>query len=87
MKEDEDTYMAVVESIHLMVLIHELWWNTSFWDKRRNDVIMIINVTLRSGSALSRCNDTAALGLAHLGAPCHGVWVDYSFLPDTRFAW
>jgi len=32
MKEDEDTYMGVVESIRLMAQIHLLWWNTSFWD-------------------------------------------------------
>jgi len=31
MKEDEDTYMAIVESIRLMALIHLLWWNTSVW--------------------------------------------------------
>jgi len=30
MKEDEDVYMAVVESIRLMTQIHLLWWNTSF---------------------------------------------------------
>jgi len=34
MKEDEDTYMAVVESIRLMTQIHLLWWNASFWDIR-----------------------------------------------------
>ena len=28
-KEDEDIYLAEVENIHLMVLIHLLWWNTS----------------------------------------------------------
>jgi len=26
MKEDEDTYMAVVESIRLMAQIHLVWW-------------------------------------------------------------
>jgi len=30
MEEREDVYMAVVESIRLMALIHLLWWNTSF---------------------------------------------------------
>jgi len=30
--EDADKYMAVVENIRLMALIHLLWWNTSFWD-------------------------------------------------------
>jgi len=34
MKEDEDTYMAVVESIRVMAQIRLLWWNTSFWDIR-----------------------------------------------------
>jgi len=27
MKEDEDIYVAVVECIRLMALIHLLWWN------------------------------------------------------------
>jgi len=30
--------------------------------------------------------DAAALGLALLGAPRHGVWVDYSFFPDAPCA-
>jgi len=30
MKEDQDTYIVLVESICLMELIHLLWWNTSF---------------------------------------------------------
>ena len=34
MKEDEDTYMAVVENIYID--------ETSFWDTRMNDVIMFI---------------------------------------------
>jgi len=34
MKEDEDAYMVVVESIGLMAQIHLLWRNTSFWDIR-----------------------------------------------------
>jgi len=42
MKEDEDTYMAVVENIRLMAQIHLLWWNASFWDIRMNHVIMLI---------------------------------------------
>jgi len=42
MKEDEDTYMAVVDSIRLMAQIHLLWWSTSFWDICMNDVIMLI---------------------------------------------
>jgi len=29
MKEDEDIYVAVVECIRLMALIHLLWWNTN----------------------------------------------------------
>jgi len=29
MKEDEGINMAVVECIHLMALIHLLWWITS----------------------------------------------------------
>jgi len=31
MKEDEDANMAVAESIRMIVQIHLLWWNTSFW--------------------------------------------------------
>ena len=31
--------------------------------------------------------DAAALGPVPLGAPRHGVWVDYSVLPDTPYAW
>jgi len=42
MNEDEDIYMVVVESIRFMALIHLLWWNTSFWNTRMNDAIMII---------------------------------------------
>jgi len=42
MKEDEDIYMAVVESIRFMAQIHLFWWNTSCWDIRINDVIMLI---------------------------------------------
>jgi len=30
--------------------------------------------------------DAAALGLAPLRATRHGVWVNYSFLPDTPCA-
>ena len=46
MKEDEDVYVVVVESIRLMALI--LWWKTSLKDTRMNDAIMIIyNVALR----------------------------------------
>jgi len=29
MKEDEDIYMAVVDSIRLVAHIQLLWWNTS----------------------------------------------------------
>ena len=42
MKEHEDKYVAVVESIHFVALVHLLWWNASFWDARMNDVIMLI---------------------------------------------
>jgi len=42
MKEDEDTYMAVVESMRMMAQMHLLWWNTSFWDIRMNNVKMLI---------------------------------------------
>jgi len=31
MKEDEDIYVAVAESVRLMVIIHFLWWNTSLY--------------------------------------------------------
>jgi len=34
MKEDEDIYMAVVESIRLMALIHSRWRNKGFQDTR-----------------------------------------------------
>jgi len=30
MVEDEDIYMAVVESIRLMALMNLLWWKTSY---------------------------------------------------------
>ena len=36
------TSWFVTESIRLMVQIHLLWLNTSFWDMRMNDVIMLI---------------------------------------------
>jgi len=32
MKEYENVYVEVVESIRLMALIHLLWWNTSLQD-------------------------------------------------------
>jgi len=31
--------------------------------------------------------DAVALGPAPLGPPRHGVWVNYSFLPDTTCTW
>jgi len=30
MKEDKDMYMAIIEGVRLMALIHLLWCNTSF---------------------------------------------------------
>jgi len=41
MKEDEDTYMAVVESIRLIALIH-YFDETQAFETRMNGVIMII---------------------------------------------
>ena len=35
------------------------------------------------GPAFADATDEVALGPAPLGDPHHGVWVDYSFLPDA----
>jgi len=41
----------------------------------------------KQGLPEADATDAAALGPAPLGAPRNGVWVDYSFLPDTPCAW
>ena len=42
------------------------------------------DLTMTTVPALSRCS---CIGPRASGAPRHGVWVDFSFLPDTPWAW
>ena len=42
--------------------------------------------SLHPGPALSRCNRCSCIGPRAPGAPRHGVWVDFSFFPDTPCA-